>query len=182
MRKGENESAEDRIKALLTADDPAALDAIWDEYAADLLGYLAALHGSRHEAEDSLQDVFVTIAAKRDYVVAARRLKPYLYRLARNTALNRIKREGRRREKLRLAADWLETSANHDTGVDQSKPLAAALARLPEKQRAVIVLKFFQDKTLREIGERLRISGNTAASCLRYGLEKLQTMLQEETP
>jgi RNA polymerase sigma factor (sigma-70 family) len=60
--------------------------------------------------------------------------------------------------------------------------LAAALARLPEKQRTVVVLKFFRDKTLSEIGDMLRISGNTAASRLRYGMRRLNTLLAEETP
>jgi RNA polymerase sigma-70 factor (ECF subfamily) len=146
------------------------------------MGYLVTIHRSRHEAEDTLQEVFVAIATKRAYVAAARNFKAYLFRLARNAALNRIKREGRQREKLHRAADWLEVEASEAGGEDQSGLLADALARLPEKQRTVVVLKFFRDKTLSEIGAMLRISGNTAASRLRYGMEKLKTLLQEESP
>jgi RNA polymerase sigma-70 factor (ECF subfamily) len=178
----ESENTEKEIKALLAADDPAALDLIWREYAPDLMGYLVTIHRSRHEAEDTLQEVFVAIATKRAYVAAARNFKAYLFRLARNAALNRIKREGRQREKLHRAADWLEVEASEAGGEDQSGLLADALARLPEKQRTVVVLKFFRDKTLSEIGAMLRISGNTAASRLRYGMEKLKTLLQEESP
>ena len=175
-----SENTEEKTKALLAADDPSALDLIWQEYAADLLGYLVTLHGCRHEAEDTLQEVFVTIASKRAYVAAARNLKAYLFRLARNAALNRIKREGRRRERLHHAADWLEVAASNADGEDRSGRLAAALARLPEKQRTVVVLKVFRDKTLSEIGDMLQISGNTAASRLRYGMEKLKALFREE--
>jgi RNA polymerase sigma-70 factor (ECF subfamily) len=182
MLESENTNTEKEIKALLAADDPAALDLIWREYASDLLGYLVTIHRSRHEAEDTLQEVFVAIATKRAYVAAARNFKAYLFRLARNAALNRIKREGRQREKLHRAADWLEVEASEAGGEDRAGLLATALARLPEKQRTVVVLKFFRDKTLSEIGAMLRISGNTAASRLRYGMEKLKTLLQGESP
>jgi RNA polymerase sigma-70 factor (ECF subfamily) len=178
----EDDNIVQQIKKALASDDPSALDLIWQEYAADLLGYLVTIHRSRHEAEDTLQEVFVSIATKRAYVAAARHFKAYLFRLARNAALNRIKREGRRREKLHQAVDWLEVEAPNAGGEDRSGMLAAALARLPEKQRTVVVLKFFRDKTLSEIGAMLRISGNTAASRLRYGMEKLKTLLQEESP
>lgn len=177
----EKDSPENEIRARIQANDPSALDLIWAEYSSDLFGYLVALHGSRHDAEDTLQDVFVTIAVKRTLVAKARHLKSYLFRLARNTALNRIKREGRGREKVQQACDWLVSDPPAPPGGDRSNHLAAALARLPEKQRAVVVMKFFRDKTLREIGEMLEISGNTAASCLRYGLEKLRVLLQEES-
>ena len=103
-----------------------------------------------------------------------------MFRLARNAAFNRIKREGRQREKLHHAADWLEQEAPDAGGVDRSRLLAGALAHLPEKQRTVVVLKFFMEKTLGEIGDILHISINTAASRLRYGMEKLKVLLQEE--
>lgn len=178
----EDDNLEKKIKASLEANDSSALDVIWNEYAPDLLGYLVSIHGSRHEAEDTLQEVFVTIATKRAYVAVARNLKGYLFRMARNTALNRIKREGRRREIHHQAADWLEVEASDAGGEDRSGLLATALARLPEKQRTVVVLKFFRDKTLSEIGDMLQISGNTAASRLRYGIEKLKNLLLEGLP
>jgi DNA-directed RNA polymerase specialized sigma24 family protein len=64
-------------------DDPSALEMIWERYAPDMLGYLTGLHCSRHDAEDTLQEVFVTIARKRESVAKARFLKPYLFQLAR---------------------------------------------------------------------------------------------------
>ena len=44
MRQSEN--TDEEIRALLAADDPSALDLIWREYAADLLGYLVTIHRS----------------------------------------------------------------------------------------------------------------------------------------
>lgn len=174
----ESDAQDSEIRARIAANDPAALELIWTAYASDLLGYLMALHGSRHEAEDTLQEVFVTMATKRAHLLQARHLKAYLFRLARNHALNRIKRDGRWRERHRFAGDWIEPEAADGDGETRARLLAEALARLPERQRAVVALKFFHDKTLREIGMLLGMSGNTAASCLRYGMEKLRGLLK----
>lgn len=175
----DNDAADKEIRDRLGTHDPSVLDLIWTRYAADLLGYLAVLHGSRSDAEDSLQEVFVTIAKKRTRVAGARQIKPYLFRLARNVALNRIKSQRRKRERLEEVSDWLVPAEQAAGTPDRSQQLAAGLAALPEKQRAVLVLKFYREKTLREIGEMLGMSGNTAASCLRYGINKLRVLVQE---
>jgi RNA polymerase sigma-70 factor (ECF subfamily) len=159
------------------ANDPSALEMIWSEYSSDLLGYLAGLHCSRVDAEDTLQEVFVTIARKRATVAAARLLKPYLFQLARNVALNRIKRSKRIQGRAGCASDWLTPVDSAEPDEHRIQKLVAALAKLPEKQRSVLVLKFYRDKTLREIGTMLGISENTAASCFRYGIDKLRQIM-----
>lgn len=179
----DREKADNEIRARLAADDSTALEMIWNQYASDLLGYLVCLHCSRHEAEDTLQDVFVTIARKRRSVSRARRLKAYLFGLARNVALNRIKRNRRSRERdHEYTADWLVCDGGGEGECSEgqaSLQVASALAALPEKQRCVVVLKFYRDKTFREIGEMLGISENTAASRYRYGMAKLRELLKE---
>ena len=171
------EAVANEIRSRLAANDPAALEMIWSEYASDLLGYLAALHCSRIDAEDTLQEVFVTIARKRTFVAGARLLKPYLFQLARNVALNRLKRDKRFREQTESMSDWLIPVGPTAPDEHRIRELAAGLAGLPEKQRAVLILKFYRDKTLREIGSLLGISENTAASCFRYGIEKLRRVI-----
>jgi len=56
--------------------------------------------------------------------------------------------------------------------------LSLALARLPEEQREVIVLKFFEELTLKEIAAVCGLSLNTVASRYRYGLSKLKSLLE----
>lgn len=171
------EAVANEIRSRLEADDPAALEMIWSEYASDLLGYLAAIHCSRSDAEDSLQEVFVTIARKRASVAGARLLKPYLFQLARNVALNRIKQIRRTRDRAECISDWLIPVEPTQPDEQRMQQLVTGLTELPEKQRSVLILKFYRDKTLREIGTLLGISENTAASCFRYGIEKLQRVM-----
>ncbi len=173
----DSEAVDNEVRSRLAAGDPSALEMIWAEYAADLLGYLAAIHCSRIDAEDTLQEVFITIARKRMSVGSARQLKPYLFQLARNVALNRIKHNKRIRDRAECMSDWLVAVEPASLDEHQIQKLVAGLAELPEKQRSVIVLKFYRDKTLREIGTMLGISENTAASCFRYGIEKLRRVM-----
>lgn len=173
------EAVADKIRAHLAANDPVALEMIWTEYASDLLGFLAAMHCSQSDAEDSLQEVFVTIARKRMSIAGARLLKPYLFQLARNVALNRIKRSKRIRDRVGYMPDWLTPAgpASHDE--QRIQRLVKRLAELPEKQRSVLILKFYRNKSFREIGELLGISENTAASRFRYGIEKLRRLMMD---
>ena len=115
------ETVASEIRSRLEANDPAALEMIWAEYASDLLGYLSALHCSRTNAEDTLQEVFITIARKRASVAQARQLRPYLFQLARNVALNRIRRDKRFQVRSESASDWL-------VPVGPDPPFASALS------------------------------------------------------
>ena len=174
------ETVANEIQSRLAAGDPIALEMIWSEYASDLLGYLSAIHCSRIDAEDSLQEVFVTIARKRKHIAGARLLKPYLFQLARNVALNRLKQNRRIRDTVEYLSDWLIPVELDPPDNHLVQKLNEALTELPERQRAVIVLRFYRDKTLREIGELLGISENTAASCYRYGIEKLRQVMMDD--
>ena len=129
-----------------------------------------------------MQDVFVTIATKREAVAKARHLKSYLFRLARNVAFNRIKKTRRTRARDHEYSNWLVLEKDEGDRDGPTEELETALAALPEKQRAVVVLKFYPDKTFREIGEMLGISENTAGSRYRYGMEKLRNLLEEKSP
>lgn len=173
-------SADQAIQEGLAAGDSTVLDMIWTTYSSDMLGYLVSLHGSLHEAEDSLQEVFVALVRKRETVAKAHKLKPYLYRMARNIALNRIRKNQRRRDRDRASAVWLELEGEQEAPDSRSREIEAALATLPEKQRSVVVLKFFRAKTFPEIGEMLGISENTAGSRYRYGMKKLRGLLGEK--
>jgi len=172
------DSADDLIRAALQRDDPAAVGLLWDRYARDLLAFLQALLGSRHDAEDVLQTVFVRIVRKRRYLANARSLDGYVFQIARHEAASfaRLRRR-------RYSGDsWLESVETCARPEEWTEELQAALARLPPEQREVVVLKIYRDKTFQEIGEMLGVSPNTAASRYRYAIEKLRNLLKDAMP
>jgi RNA polymerase sigma-70 factor (ECF subfamily) len=58
--------------------------------------------------------------------------------------------------------------------------VAAALARIPDEQREVIVLRIFEGLSFREIAAVSGQSINTVASRYRYGIEKMRALMEGE--
>jgi RNA polymerase sigma-70 factor (ECF subfamily) len=165
------------LRAALARNDPAAVELMWDRYASDLFAYLLAVLCSRHDAEDVLQTVFVKIAQKRHRLAKARNLDGYVYRIARNEAISFIGRRKRQRKVEALDESWLIVPEGHQEFNDLAEELQAVLARLPQQQREVIVMKIYRQKTFLEISRLLGLSHNTVATRYRYGMEKLRTLL-----
>jgi RNA polymerase sigma-70 factor (ECF subfamily) len=131
---------------------------------------------SRADAEDVVQDAFVRFW-RREQSPENRGL---LYAAVRSAALDRLRSEQRRSR--REAAASLD-GADHCEPVfapeDESQQLlAAAVERLPNEQREVVILKIWSELTFAEIAGILEISQNTAASRYRYALGALKKILQ----
>ena len=165
------------LRAALAQNDPAAVELMWDRYSGDLFAYLLVVLCLRHDAEDVLQTVFVRIVQKRQRLAKARYLDAYIFRIARNEASSFISRRKRERKVESINESWLIVPEDHQKLNDLSEQLEAALARLPQQQREVIVMKIYRQKTFLEIARLLGLSQNTVASRYRYGMEKLRTLL-----
>ena len=170
--------ADSVLRAALEGNDPAAVGLLWDRYANDLLAYLQAILCSLHDAEDVLQTVFVRIVRKRHQLAKARCLDAYIYRIARNEALRLIARRKIDMTPKTVTEPWLISSESSRQSQDLAERLQKALARLPQPQREVIVMKTYRHKTFLEIAQLLGLSQNTVASRYRYGMEKLRILLE----
>lgn len=131
---------------------------------------------SRADAEDVVQDAFVRFWRK-EHSLENRGL---LYATVRSTALDRLRSEHRRARREAVASherpDHCEpVFAPEDEG---QQLLAAAVERLPNEQREVVILKIWNELTFAEIAGVLEISQNTAASRYRYALGTLKKILQ----
>ena len=172
-----DELAENRLRAALAGDDPAAVELLWNHYAGDLFAFLQAALRSRHDAEDVLQTVFVRIVRKRHKLAGARCLDAYVYRIARNEASRLASRRKKEQTVGVESESWLTVGQSRLESSDLAEQLQAALARLPQPQREVIVMKVYKEKTFLDISRLLGLSANTVASRYRYGMEKLRTLL-----
>jgi RNA polymerase sigma-70 factor (ECF subfamily) len=176
----DNHSAENVLRAGLAGNDPSAgVKLLWDRYARDLLAYLQAMLCSLHDAEDVLQTVFVRIVQKRHRLAKARCLHAYVYRIARNEAVRFISRRRKNRSAAPVDPSWLVMPESNRESSDLAERLHKALARLPQTQREVIVMKVYRQKTFQEIAQFFGLSQNTVASRYRYGMEKLRNILED---
>lgn len=168
---------DNKLRAALARNDPAVVELMWERYVSDIFAYLLVVLCSRHDAEDVLQTVFVKIAQKRHRLAKARRLDAYVYKIARNEASSFISRRKRERKVEAVNESWLIVPEGHKEPNELAEELQAALVRLPQPQREVIVMKIYRQKTFLEISVLLGLSQNTVASRYRYGMEKLRTLL-----
>lgn len=164
-----------RIRQALGEHDPEALTLIWDAYAHDLFALVLSIVCSKHAAEDVMQNVFVKLAENHARLLRCRELKPYIFRIARNEAVDATRR--RRRMIPMDPHDIWVNAPQEDKSSPDAERAASVMARLPRKQREVLVLKIYRDMTFADIAALLGISANTAASRYRYGIAKLRRQL-----
>lgn len=162
---------------------PAEFDLarVYDDHAQALFGYLLNLTRNEAETRDVLQEVFLKIARRTEILSGTRDQRAFLLRLAHNTAIDSMRRrDARERHHAQLGAEPIglfAVSADPDEGEFRAR-LAAALGDLPHEQRAVVLLKLWEELTFEQIAATLNISANTAASRYRYALDKLRDRLR----
>ena len=128
------------------------------------------------ELEDCAQEVFVRIWRKASLYDRGRgSAAAWLLTLARRTALN-----FRRRREVPLSEEPVDESAVEAPDVDRFW-VEAALERLPERERRVIELAYFDDLSQSAIAAELRVPLGSVKSWTRRGLHRLASLLGEET-
>jgi RNA polymerase sigma-70 factor (ECF subfamily) len=170
-------ATDEQLVELVRDGDDRAFDAIHDRYVQRLTGYARQmLGGAHHDAEEVVQDAFVRAlgalrADDRDMA-----LKPWLYTIVRNRALDALRRPVRTTD-LELHAPVL-----HDASADpherllraeELRDLVGELKRLPERQRTALVMHELGGVSHEGIARRLHVStgGSKALVCrARSGL------------
>lgn len=136
------------------------------------------LTGDRHKAEDLVQTALMKCWRRWDRIVDGAAVESYV----RRTMLTTYRDWWRRRWNGEVPTDTLSDrpSDGHDAGVRQD--VLVALAGLPRGQRAVVVLRFFDDLTEAQTAAALGISTGTVKSQTSRALRTLRTSgLLEET-
>ena len=102
-------------------------------------------------------------------------LAGWLHETSRNLAVSTVRTEERRRAREKEAATMQNPDESQDPWGRVAPHLDDALLDLNESDRAVVLLRYFQGKTAREIGEQLRLTEEAAQKRLSRAVEKLRT-------
>jgi RNA polymerase sigma factor (sigma-70 family) len=141
---------------------------------------LRQVNGDLHLAQDVAQIVFTDLARKAGSLSGRAALTGWLYTSTRFAAIKAARTEGRRRAREHQAQTMRELL--HDPGTDPDwetlrLTLDEAMHELREGDREVILLRYFEDRQLAKIGERLGVSENAARMRVERAIEKLHGVL-----
>lgn len=152
-----------------------ALRAAYEEHYVPLLRLCILLSGNRQVAEDIVQDAFVRVTPRIEEVPTDH-LASYLRRVALNLWKNRLRsltRERRARDR---------TAVVHviDPMGEDRAALWVAVLRLPKRQRACLVLRYYEDLPEREVAAVLGCSIGTVKSQTSRALTRLRKEFEGE--
>ncbi len=185
-----SQEQERRLLARLKARDESALSELYDEMAPWVLGLAYRILQDDDEAEEVVGDVFTQVWRHADrHDARPGPLVPWILSIARNRALDLVRR---RRRWWRKAERWERARAIDG---DENTPAAGAaeasvpgfpvhrevhqaLAGLPEEQRRVVALAYFEGLSHSEIAKRLDVPLGTVKTRMRIAQGKLADALQ----
>jgi RNA polymerase sigma factor (sigma-70 family) len=131
-----------------------------------------------HLAEEITQVVFIILARKAATLAPKTILSGWLYRTTRYASSNALKLQNRRRQheqEAQMQPIANESEPESDAWNQISPALDAAMAGLSEADHNAIVLRFFDGKSLREVGDAMGASEEAAKKRVNRALEKLRT-------
>src|SRR5437016_8874303 len=140
------------------------------------LVYSAALRQVRSPqlAEEVAQSVFTDLSMNARRLKANTVLTAWLYRVTRRTAVDVVRRESRRQAREQLAVQ-LSDMNEHPSVWNQIEPLLdEAMESLDAAERSAILLRFFENRSLREVGQALGTSEDAGQKRVSRAVERLR--------
>lgn len=163
--------------------DPETLAEIYDEYSVKIYNYIYHRTGDRPLAEDLTADVFLraleAIQGDKGWTSS---LQGWLYRIAHNLVVDHYRRQSKREGpplNERIAATE-DRSVQIAERILSSRKVRSALHHLTEEQQQVIVLKFAEDLSNREVAEILGKTEGAVKALQHRGLAALRRVLNVE--
>ena len=174
----------------IAARDTLALAALYDRHSRLLFSLILRIVGDRGEAEDLLQEVFVRVWTRAErYDARVGGPLPWIVRVARNCAIDRLRARRVRATVDAPAIDLAAVEAAPATGVqtpeaavldaERRRRLTDALAGLPSEQRRLIEAAFFEGYTHSELAQRFGLPLGTVKTRIRAGMIAMRQQMEQ---
>jgi RNA polymerase sigma-70 factor (ECF subfamily) len=181
MRSSGSKELEDLIRAVARG-DRAAFASLYDRTSAKLYGICLRLLRDEAEAQDVLQDAYVSVWNKAEHYDSAKASPiTWLAVLARNKAIDRLRQRRIGSDDLDAAANVEDDSPSAFTVVERQQDaarLAGCLEELEDRARTMIRAAFLDGATYPELAEREGVPLGTMKSWIRRGLQRLRGCLE----
>lgn len=171
------------LLARIRQGDEGALDELYHRLKGKVYTLAFKLLGNREEAEEVLQETFYKLYTMKDDVhIRERSPRPFIYTLARNEALSKLRR---RRSRPVNAEEWdvYDPSAPFEASLGPEVTdkiwLERGLAHLTDEERQLIEHAYFGGYSYSELAEHTRKPLGTVRSKIRRAILKLRTVMKE---
>lgn len=163
--------------------DPSALGEIYDRYGSLVYSLALKVLHRPTEAEDLVQEIFLTLWNKRNFNPDRGKLSSFLSMLTRSRAIDRLRSRQRAQN---FVNRWGSVMTDHtfDTPFEAASieerraTISEALSQLPDKYRQILELSYYGGLSQSEIAAQLDIPLGTVKTWSRQGLLSLRKQLQ----
>jgi RNA polymerase sigma-70 factor (ECF subfamily) len=180
------ELSSQQLICTLQSGDITAFEMIFKTYYQPLCNYAYSFVQDRDEAEEIVQTAFLSVWEKKEDLTIRTGVKPYLYAMVRNAALNVIKHEKIKEQHAAIELAVAERSSESVTRTVMASELedriSKAMNKLPEQCRLVFKLSRFEELKYAEIAEQLNISIKTVENQMGKALKIMREQLKDYLP
>ncbi len=161
-----------------------ALSTLMDHYQQKLYWHIRRLVANHEDANDVLQLVFIKVWKNLEKFRGESGLYTWLYRIASNESFTFLRKEKKRRS-LSIDDEDMDLSNyikadEHFNANEIEWKLQVAMQKLPEKQKAVFSLRYYDEMPYSKISEILETSEGALKASYHHAVKKIQQMLTQD--
>ena len=183
--------ADEELVGLYTKGNNEAFDILLNRYESKVYTYVSYFVRNREVAEDLFQDIFMRVVStiRSDKYTEQQKFSSWLMRISHNIVIDYFRHQ---KNEKNISNDETEVDLFNDIKYSDENNIETQMVRqqnmrgvqeiikmLPKNQQEIIDLRYYQDKSFKEIAEILNCSINTALGRTRYALINLRRLAQE---
>lgn len=182
-RECRDDMGDNEVVAKVQDGDVAFFDCIIQRYEHKLFLYVMRFLNNPEEARDLVQNVFIKTLNHIDSFDIEKKFSSWIYRIAHNETMNWFAKNKQRKtvsiDDLNSTKDYLETADPSSTALEEwfqielRHNLADALNQLPDHYAEVLRMKYFEDKSYKEISKILGKPTSSVGTLLRRAKKRL---------
>jgi RNA polymerase sigma-70 factor (ECF subfamily) len=172
------------LVSMMKAGNSYAFEKLYFRYCKKLYNFIFSICKNREDADGLVQSVFMKVWEKRTEIDPEQSFSGYIFRIAKNSLLNKIKRKTNERvymDYLLSRPEDLSNSIEKNINyLELNLEIERLLEDIPVKRRRVFLLSRMEGLTYREIAAKLNISVNTVNTQISKTLEELRDRLADK--
>lgn len=181
------QKTDEELAALVMSGDSEIFGELVERYEKRLLRYARKFLFGREDMEDLVQDVFLKAYQNIQSFSADKRFSPWIYRIAHNVFINKLKRRKFEPMNFFPDADTLfphpvssENADSESIREEVKKQINESMDAVGVKYKEVLVLHYFEEMSYKEISEVLEIPVSTVGVRIKRGKEKLKKFISNK--